>query len=302
MSVTYADWNGEVMPLEDVRVSVLDRAFLFGDGIYEALRVYGGEPFLLREHMDRLKRSLQEVSIDADVDAFEKRTLSLLAKSGVKEGLIYQQVTRGVYPRVHKFPPKGTKPNELVWVKEFSETPFGEFRDSGAAVVTVTDVRWKRCDIKSVNLLANCMAAEAAAQAGCQEALLIAEDGSIVEGSHTSAFGVKDGRVWTMPLGPHILPGITRALVLKLANRANIEVIERCLLKAELGQIDELFLTGTTSEVLPITKVDGKPVGSGKPGPVTQKLVAEYQREIEALIAGRLVSPTKLSAVAHAAS
>ncbi len=283
MSVTLADWNGEVMPLEDVRVSVLDRAFLFGDGIYEALRVYGGKPFLLREHMDRLKRSLAEVSIDADVDAFEKRTLALLERSGVQEGLIYQQVTRGVYPRVHKFPPKGTKPNELAWVKEFTETPFAEFRETGAAVVTVDDVRWKRCDIKSVNLLANCMAAEAAAQAGCQEALLIAEDGSIVEGSHTSAFGVKDGRVWTMPLGPHILPGITRALVLKLANRANIEVIERSLPKSELTKIDELFLTGTTSEVLPITRVDGQPVGTGKPGPVTQKLMAEYRKEIEAL-------------------
>jgi D-alanine transaminase len=287
MSGTLADWNGEVMPLEDVRVSVLDRAFLFGDGIYEALRVYGGKPFLLREHMDRLRRSLKEVSIEADVDAFEKRTLSLLAKSGVKEGLIYQQVTRGVYPRVHKFPPKGTKPNELIWVKEFTETPFADVRETGANVVTHPDVRWKRCDIKSLNLLGNCMAAEAAAQAGAQEALLIADDGSIVEGSHTSAFGVKDGRVWTMPLGPNILPGITRALVLKLANRANIEVIERCLSKAELSHIDELFLTGTTSEVLPVTKVDGKPVGSGKPGPVTQKLVAEYQKEIASLVSGR---------------
>jgi D-alanine transaminase len=284
MSVTLADWNGEVMPLEDVKVSVLDRAFLFGDGIYEALRVYGGKPFLLREHMDRLRRSLKEVSIDADVDAFEKRSLSLLAKSGVKEGLIYQQVTRGVYSRVHKFPPKGTKPNELVWVKEFTETPFADVRDAGATVVTYPDIRWKRCDIKSLNLLGNCMAAEAAAQAGCQEALLIAEDGSIVEGSHTSAFGVKDGRVWTMPLGPNILPGITRALVLKLANRANIEVIERSLSKSEFDHIDELFLTGTTSEVLPVTKVDGKPVGSGKPGPVTLKLAAEYRKEVEALL------------------
>jgi D-alanine transaminase len=287
MSVTLADWNGEVMPLEDVKVSVLDRAFLFGDGIYEALRVYGGKPFLLREHMDRLKRSLKEVFIETDVDAFEKRSLNLLAKSGVKEGLIYQQVTRGVYPRMHKFPPKGTKPNELVWVKEFTETPFADVRDAGATVVTYPDIRWKRCDIKSLNLLGNCMAAEAAAQAGCQEALLIAEDGSIVEGSHTSAFGVMDGRVWTMPLGPNILPGITRALVLKLANRANIEVIERSLSKSELARIDELFLTGTTSEVLPVTKVDGKPVGSGKPGPVTQKLVAEYQKEIEVLVTGK---------------
>jgi D-alanine transaminase len=184
---------------------------------------------------------------------------------------------------MHKFPPKGTKPNELVWVKEFAETPFAGVRESGAAVITVPDIRWKRCDIKSLNLLGNCMAAEAAAQAECEEALLIAEDGSIVEGSHTSAFGVKDGRVWTMPLGPNILPGITRALVLKLANRANIEVIERCLLKSELDHIDELFLTGTTSEVLPVTKVDGKPVGTGKPGPITLKLVKEYQREIESL-------------------
>ncbi len=217
----------------------------------------------------------------------EARTLALLARSGVQEGLIYMQVTRGVYPRVHKFPPKGTKPNELVWVKEFAETPFADCRASGAAVVTYPDIRWKRCDVKSVNLLGNCMAAEAAAQAGCQEALLIADDGSIVEGSHTSAFGVKDGKVWTTPLGPHILPGITRALVLKLAHRANIEVIERSLQKSQLGEIDELFLTGTTSEVLPVTRVDGQSIGSGKPGPVTLKLVAEYRREIEELVRGR---------------
>lgn len=283
MPVTLANWNGEVLPLEDVRVSVLDRAFLFGDGIYEALRVYRGKPFLLREHMDRLKNSLKEVSIDADVDRMEQRLLELLATSGVKEGLIYMQVTRGVYPRIHKFPPPGTKPNELIWASEFAAPPFGDFRETGAAVATVRDDRWKRCDIKSVNLLANCMAAEAAAQAGCQEAILIAADGSVVEGSHTSVFGVKDGKVWTSPLGPHILPGITRALVLKLANRANIEVIERSLMKSQIGEVDEMFLTGTTSEVLPITKVDGRAVGQGKPGPVTLKLVAEYNREIAAL-------------------
>jgi D-alanine transaminase len=285
MSVTLANWNGEVQPLEDVRVSVLDRAFLFGDGIYEALRVYGGKPFLLREHMDRLRNSLDLVRIRVDIDRFQKRTLDLLAQSGVQEGLIYQQVTRGVYPRVHKFPPADTKPNELVWVKEFDDPPFGEFRETGAAVVTVPDDRWKRCDIKSLNLLANCMAAQAAAEADCQEALLVAADGSVMEGSHTSVFGVKDGKVWTTPLGPHILPGITRALVLKLANKANIEVIERSLMKTEIGKIDELFLTGTTSEVLPITKVDGRPVGTGKPGPVTQKLVSQYRKEIEALLA-----------------
>ena len=274
------------MPLDDVRVSVLDRAFLFGDGIYEVLRIYGGKLFLLREHIDRLGRSLDNLRIRTDVPRIERRLLEVLAQSHVKEGTAYIQVTRGAAPRTHKFPPPGTQPNELIYIKALDGDPYADARESGASVITVPDVRWKRCDIKSVNLLANCLAAEAAAEAGCEEALLIGEDDAVVEGSHTSVFGVKDGRIWTTPLGPQILPGITRGLVMRLAEQADIGVVERSLRVNELDSIDELFLTGTTSEVLPVTRVDGDPVGTGKPGPVTLRLVKTYRDAVAELVRG----------------
>jgi D-alanine transaminase len=285
MTSPLANWNGVEMPLDDVRVSVLDRSFLFGDGIYEVLRVYGGRPFLLREHMDRLGRSLEKIRIRTDVERIEQRMRQTLIHSGVREGTIYIQVTRGVGPRTHKFPPGNPQPNELIYINELGDDPYKAARTTGASVITVPDDRWNRCDIKSVNLLANCLAAQAAAEAGCEEAILVADDGSVVEGSHTSVFGVKDGSIWTTPLGPHILPGITRALVLRLAAQAGIPVVERSLRKGELREIDELFLTGTTSEVLPVTRVDGHPVGKGTPGPVTTKLAATYQRVVEELLA-----------------
>jgi D-alanine transaminase len=285
MSLPLANWNGDEMPLDEVRVSVLDRAFLFGDGIYEVLRIYGGRPFLLREHMDRLARSLDKIRIKTDVERIEERLRQTLVHSGVQEGLAYLQVTRGVAPRMHRFPPGNPQPNELIYVKEIEEDSYKAARSRGASVLTIADDRWKRCDIKSVNLLANCLAAQAAAEAGCDEALLVAEDGCVVEGSHTSVFGVKDGSIWTTPLGPHILPGITRALVLRLAQQASIPVVERSLKKTQLRDIDELFLTGTTSEVLPVTSVDGHPVGSGVPGPVTLRLAATYRKVVEELVA-----------------
>jgi D-alanine transaminase len=173
-------------------------------------------------------------------------------------------------------------------VKELGDDPYQAARTTGASVITVPDDRWNRCDIKSVNLLANCMAAQAAAEAGCDEAVLVADDGSVVEGSHTSVFGVKDGSIWTTPLGPHILPGITRALVLRLAAQAGIPVVERSLKKSELREIDELFLTGTTSEVLPVTRVDSQPVGRGTPGPVTTRLAATYQKVVEQLLSASI--------------
>ena len=276
------------MPLSEVRVSVLDRGFLFGDGIYEVLRVYGGRPFLLREHMARLLRSLGEIRIETDVARLEQRMLVTLADSGIDGGMIYLQVTRGSAPRTHKFPNPPVAPNELIYVDTIDGDPYGAYRDSGAKLVTVPDVRWKRCDIKSVNLLANCLAAQAAADAGCLEALLVAADGTISEGSHTSIFAVQNGRILATPQGANILPGITRGLLVTLAARAGITIEERLVKHSELGTIDEMFLTGTTSEVLPVTEVDGKPIGAGRPGPVTGRLVAAYNEYVRDWLAGRL--------------
>jgi D-alanine transaminase len=260
-----------------VQVSVLDRAFLFGDAVYEGIRAYGGRVFLCTEHIQRLERSLAELRITANVERIERRMHETLAHSGIREALIYIQVTRGTAPRrTHRFPDPPVAPNELIWVDEITADPFGVQRATGARLLTVPDMRWQRCDIKSVNLLGNCLAAQAAAEAGCAEALLVDRDGTITEGSHTSVFGVKAGRIVTSPLGPHILPGITRALVLGLAERAGIPVIEEPMRRDRLHEFNELFLTGTSAEVLPITMVDNEPIGGGRPGPVTQRLYGTY--------------------------
>ena len=271
-----ANWNGELMPLDAVRVSVLDRGFLFGDGIYEVLRIYGGRPFLCAEHMRRLRRSIGEVRIACDADRLERRMHETLDAAGVQEGLVYIQVTRGAARRTHRFPDPPVAPNELIYVEEIPGDPYARWRESGAAVVSLPDLRWKRCDIKSVNLLANCMAAQAAAEADCVEAMLVAADGTITEGSHTSIFAVQHGRILATPLGPHILPGITRGLVVRLAEQAGIAIAEARVRRDQLASVDEMFLTGTTSEVLPITRVDGEAIGDGRPGPVTRRLYQTY--------------------------
>jgi D-alanine transaminase len=280
VDVQLANWNGAEMPLDQVRVSVLDRAFLFGDAVYEVLRVYGGRAFLWAEHLQRLRRSLGEIRIACDVDRLAERMQQTLVNSGVREGYVYIQVTRGVAARSHRFPDPPVPPNELLYVQPLDGDPHAELRKTGAALLTVTDVRWGRCDIKSVNLLANCLAAQAAAEAGCLEALLVDESGRVTEGSHTSAFGVKNRHVITTPLGPHILPGITRKLVLELASRADVPVEQRQLRGDEVSALDEMFLTGTTAEVLPVTTVDGTPIGDGKPGPVTERLYAAYRQYV----------------------
>ena len=286
VQLPWANWNGAAMPLSEVRVSVLDRGFLFGDGIYEVLRVYGGRPFLLRQHMARLRRSLSEIQINVDVDRLESRMRDTLRESRIDGGLVYIQVTRGAAPRTHRFPNPPVAPNELIYVDAIEGDPYAAYRRTGAKLLTVPDVRWRRCDIKSVNLLANCLAAQAAAEAGCLEALLATSDGTITEGSHTSIFAVQGGRILATPLGPHILPGITRGLVVELASRAGIAIEERSAKLTELETLDEMFLTGTTSEVLPVTQVDSRPIGNGAPGPVTQKLVATYGDYINEWLAG----------------
>lgn len=279
-SIPLANWNGELMPLDQVRVSVLDRAFLFGDAIYEALRVYGGKTWLHGDHMARLARSLGEVRIETDIRRIENRMAETLAKSGVAEGLVYIQVTRGAAPRTHYFPPAGTKPNELIFVSDIGGDPYAGVRETGVGIVTHDDLRWRRCDIKSVNLLGNCIAMQAAKNADCTEAWLINEAGDITEATHSSAFAVSGGKILAPPLGPSLLPGVTRKFMLELAESESIEVVEQSFGRDRLFELDELFMTGTTMEVLPVVRVDGRPAGGGRPGPVTTRLYQAFQRAV----------------------
>jgi D-alanine transaminase len=275
-----ANVNGEQMPLSEVTVPVLDRGFLFGDAVYEVLRVYQGRPFLLTEHMQRLRSSLAAIRIGGvDLERIRQRVLQTIAAGKFQEALVYIQVTRGAGPiRSHSFPTQAV-PFELLYVQEFPD-PFVEARKNGAGVVTVPDIRWQRCDIKSTNLLANVLGAQEAKEAGCVEAIFIEADGTLSEGSRTSLFGVLDGQLLTAPNSHAILPGITRSLILNLAQRAGIALHEHMLKKTDLKRVSELFLTGTTSEVLPIIKVDGEPIGTGLPGDVTRRLQEAYREKV----------------------
>ncbi|QDT35236.1 D-amino acid aminotransferase [Thalassoglobus polymorphus] len=278
--VPLANWNGTQMPLSEAKVSVLDRAFLFGDAIYEVLRVYGGKPFLFDDHIARLKRNFEKLQLPADADIIAQRVRETVAASDVTEGTVYIQVTRGVAPRIHRYPTTPPTPSELIYVAHFKD-PYQELRKVGARVIILEDLRWKRCDIKSVNLLANCMAAQTAYEAGCPEALLVDGEDRLIEGSRTSLFGVRDGRILTAPLGQNILPGITRKLLIQLAGECNVEISEATIHRDDLPKLDELFITGTTTEILPITQVEDQTIGDGTVGPVVSQLITAYARTIE---------------------
>ncbi|HLN28299.1 MAG TPA: D-amino acid aminotransferase [Gemmataceae bacterium] len=282
---TLANLNGEIMPLAEVKISALDRGFLFGDAVYEVLRVYQGKPWLQREHFERLQRSLKAIRMPGiDLQELRKRVLETIAAGGFAEATVYIQITRGAYLRSHAFPAEAT-PLEFLYVQELQDV-YRESRLSGVAVITHPDIRWARCDIKSTNLLGNVLAMQAAKEAGCLEALLYSPDGTVTEGTHTSLFGVKGDMVLTAPNSNAVLPGITRALVLRLAKSAGIPVREQILKKDDLGGVAELFLTGTTAEVLPVVQVDGRPVGDGCPGPFTRRLQQAYAEAVAAFVLG----------------
>jgi D-alanine transaminase len=280
-----ANINGVSMPLSEARVPALDRGFLFGDAVYEVLRVYAGRPWQEEEHFRRFERSLVSIRIGSvDVGRLRQRMHDTIRAGGFREATVYIQVTRGAAPRSHPFPNNAT-PLEFLFVQEFND-PYAGARERGAAVVTQLDIRWDRCDIKSTNLLANVLAMQAAKEAGGLEALLYLPDGTLTEGTHTSFFGVLHGTVLTRPNSNAILPGITRSLILGLAERAGVPVREHVLTRTDLAEVSELFLTGTTSEVLPVVTVDGRPVADGRPGPATRRLQEAYRQAVREFMEG----------------
>lgn len=276
----WANWNGTEMPLSEVRVSVTDRAYFFGDGVYEVFRVYNGQMFLERPHFARLRDSLAQLRIVTDVERLERRVRETLTHSGFREGQVYLQVSRGEAPRSHSFPNPPVTPNELIYVREYDKDPYAAYRAAGIRVLLVPDLRWKRCDIKSLNLLGNVLASQASDEAGCQEAIMMLEDGTITEGSHSTVFGVRRGALVTAPLEANILPGITRKLVLELADRCGIAVEERPFIANALHELDELFVTSTIAEVLPIVEIASHPWKASQPGPVTRQLQQAYREYV----------------------
>ena len=267
--------NGSFVPRADARVSVEDRGFVFGDGVYEVLRAINGRLFATRFHNDRLRRSLEGIRIslqgDDSPERFAEIGRQLLRDNGLLSGeaTVYMQVTRGATTRVHNFPPPDIRPTVYISVARFK--PYSDFAETGASVISHPDLRWGRCDLKTLNLLPNVLASQAAKEKGAFEAMLI-RDGIVTEGSKTNFFGVVDGSLRTHPCDNHILPGITRSVLRDLAKELSIEVDETPFRVEEIPKLRELFLTGTTTDVMPVVTLDGKPVADGKPGELTRKL------------------------------
>lgn len=268
--------NGAFLPLAEARVSVEDRGFLFGDGVYEVVRTYGATPFLLDRHLERLERSLAEVRIAPDWGRadLEGWIAEAVERAGYPEAKIYIQVTRGAAPRDHKFP--DVPVTTLVTVTPIAPLP-APMQEAGVAVISVPDLRWGRCDVKSLQLLPNVLARQEAAEAGAFEALLTGPDGVVNEGAGSNLFIVSGGALVTPALGPRILAGVSRAYVLDLARKMGLATQERDLSLAEVYDADEVLLSGTTIEVVGVVRVDGRTVGDGRPGPVTRRLAGAFR-------------------------
>ena len=275
MSLCYL--NGEQLPLDQARVSVLDRGFLLGDGVYEVIPAYGGRLFRLAEHLERLQASLDGVRIPNPLndDEWSEAIETLLASNGGGDQSVYLQVTRGpAAKRDHAFPAE-VNPTVFIMTNPMSAPP-EEQREEGIEVVTLADNRWLRCNLKTIALLPNVLLRQEALDRGTAEAILV-RDGLATEGAATNFFLVKDGVVVTPPKSNQLLPGITRDLVLELARAEDVPCEERNVAEEELSNADELWITSSTKEILPATRLNGAPVGDGKPGPVYRKMIAVYQ-------------------------
>ncbi len=261
--------NGAFVPKEEARISPDDRGFHFADGVYEVVKYYAGTPFRLDDHLQRLQRSLSEVKIvypgAADLGTV---FMELLVRNQLHrcDAGVYVQVSRGTHPRIHHFPAEIT-PTVYAFAFEFPSFA-GKLRD-GISVAVSEDIRWMRCDIKSVALLPNTMIYQQAVECGAGECILV-RNGVVTEATHSSVLGVKNGKVITHPLNNLILPGITRKVILEICGELSIPVEERQMQEAELYTLDELIIAGTGSEVMPAVAVAGRPVGNGSPGPVTR--------------------------------
>ena len=279
--------DGEYLPRRDARVSVDDRGFLFGDGVYEVIRALDGVLFEPAAHALRMAGGLQALGIALAAPG-PRRLLEvagrLLRENGLLEGeaIVYMQVTRGAAPRRHAFPDPATPPTVYVAASRFQ--PLAELHGRGGAAITQPDARWARCNIKSVNLLPNVLAKQCATEAGAFEAILV-RDGFVTEGSSTNVFGVEGGCLRTHPLGSLILPGVTRAVILELASALGLQVKETPIRFAALGRMDELFVAGTTTDVLPIVTLDGVAVGGGEPGPVTRAVQDAFAARLRGIAA-----------------
>lgn len=279
MSIIYL--NGQFLPRANATLAIDDRGFIFGDGVYEVTRVVKGALFESGRHLKRLARGLADLRLQpeeslADIEAISMR---LIAENGLAdgEGTVYLQVTRGAAPRTHHFPPAGTRCTVFMSSQKFV-VPHDK-RATGVSCVTYPDIRWARCDIKTVNLIPAVLAKQHAVDCGVFESIFV-RDGAITEGSHTNCFGVIDGELRTYPASNYILGGVTRDVTIELAHELGIPFEARPFHVQDLPRLEEFFVTGTTTDVMPVVELDGKPVGNGRPGAITMRLYEAMARRL----------------------
>jgi len=270
--------NGQYMPVEDAKISVLDRGFIFGDGVYEVIPVYSRKAFRLEEHLQRLQHSLDGIRLANPHSNAEWSGIinELVARNAVEDQYLYLHITRGVAKRDHAFPNPPVQPTIFMMSNPLL-TPPAELLHSGVACVSAPDNRWLRCDIKAIALLPNVLLRQLAIDAGCAETILIRDNDFMTEGAASNIFVVKNGKLLAPPKDNLMLPGITYDVILEIAAANGIPHEVRKIAAAEVFAADELLLTSSTKEVLPITRLDGKPVGTGEPGAMFAKLHPLYQ-------------------------
>ena len=268
--------DDKIQPFEDLNPAHLDRGIFFGDGVYEVVCSYEGRIFALEEHLRRFAGSLAAIELtNVDIEVIRSRVLNAFEAAAIADAKIYFHITRGSAPRNHAAPAE-LKPNFFLTITEHQEDK--EAKTNGIAVSTHPDWRWKRCDIKSLNLLPNVLARRDAAKKGCDEAILVDEAGLITEGASSTFFAIFGQTLQTTPLEANILPSITRDFVIKAAANVGLHVVTESLRPQRAGTADELFIAFTTQGIVPVVTFEGKEIGAGKPGPHTGQLVQEFRK------------------------
>ena len=270
--------NGKIMPIEEAYVPIEDRGYQFGDAVYEFLASYGGRIFAMEEHLDRLERSLKALAFDRlPRNVIRDAIAETFHQAGYERAGIYLQVSRGVAPRNHAFP-RHAQPQVIITVREAPILAPGLYAN-GASAITLKDIRWQRCDIKTVQLLPNTWAKQQAMDAGADDAIFVANDGAVREATSANVFIATQGALITHPLTDNILPGITRAHIIDLCKEQGILVHQKYFDQSEMIAADEVFLTGTVTEVLPVVNINGQSIGDGIPGTIAPILL-EGLREL----------------------
>lgn len=274
--------NGQFGPLAEATIPINDRGFLFGDGVYEVLRGYDGRLWAEERHWRRLAWSLAELGLEGvDLDSLRSIMHEAVRRAQTSEPLVYLQITRGIAPRSHGWDDAELHPTIVVTVRQ-ARDPAAASREQGVACLSLPDERWHRCDVKSVNLLANVLAKQRAKRAGATEAILYDGDGQVTEGSSSAVLAVFDGALWCPPQSPALLPSITRDIALELAAELGLDVRREGFSLDALRAADEAMICSTTSEVLGVTRLDDEPLGRGGVGPVTRQLARAYRAAVAA--------------------